>query len=185
MRARTAVASPATSTHGLSWDEKNKWVNVTWMPHASLLQTSHVCLSVRSVLSSLDELTHFKPEEWQVRATVHGIAGLPLVPVPSLTPTAPVTSMRKQLRDEGEFSSEGKNEWFPMVSNVTHICCLDSLVQIPVRWRDLPRDAYLNFEVLGHCDEVVREDSSDCPFRIRQLTLLSLELVVRSYTRTF
>jgi hypothetical protein len=59
------------------------------------------------------------------------------------------------------------------------------LVQIPVRWRDLPRDAYLSFEVLGHCDEVVREDSSDFPLRIRQLTLLSLELVVRSYTRTF
>jgi hypothetical protein len=154
-RAGSAAASPAASTHGLMSDVRNKWVNVTWMPHASLSQTSHVCLSIRSVLSSLDELTHFKPEEWQVRVTVHAIAGLPLVPVPSLTPTAPLASLRSQMKGEQQSIFEENTEWLPLVSNVTHMCRLDSVVHIPVRWRDLPRDAYLKFEVLGHCDEVV------------------------------
>ena len=104
------------------------------MPHASLSQTSHVCLSIKSVLASLDFLTHFKSEDWQVRVTAHAIAGLPLVPVPALTPTAPVQSFRKDLREE-------QNNVFPMVSNMTHVCQFDSMVHIPVRWRDLPRDA--------------------------------------------
>lgn len=154
VRAGSAAASPAASTHGLqTLEERNKWVNVTWMPHASLSQTSHVCLSIRSVLSYLDELKHFKPEEWQVRVAVHGVAGLPLVPVSSLTPTAPLTSMRNQ--EESQSISEGNATWLPLVSNVTHVCRLDSIVHVPMRWRDLTRDAYLKFEVLGHCDEVV------------------------------
>lgn len=154
-RAGAAATSPAASTHGMMSDIRNKWVNVTWMPHASLSQTSHVGMIIRSVLSSLDELKHFKPEEWQVRVTVHAIAGLPLVPVPSLTPTAPVASLRSQMKGGRQSVFEENKKWFPLVSNVTHTCLFDSLVYIPVRWRDLPRDSYLKFEVLGHCDEVV------------------------------
>jgi hypothetical protein len=138
----------------VSTEERNKWVNVTWMPHASLSQTSHVCLAIRSVQASLDELVYSKPEEWQVRVSVHGIAGLPLVSVDSSTPTAPLLSIRSQLKEE----KESFVEWRPTVSNVTHTCRWDFAVQIPVRWRDLPRDAFLRLQVIGHCNSVVSMD---------------------------
>lgn len=44
----------------------------------------------------------------------------------------------------------------PSVSNATHDCFWDRDVKMPVRWRDLPRDAYLLFEVIGCGDRVVR-----------------------------
>lgn len=139
-------------------EERSKWVNVTWMPNASLSQTSHVCLAVRSVLTCLDELQHYKPEEWQVRATIHGVAGLPIVPIASLTPTAPLTTLNDHTDTDGHPPLDlTEEEWFPMTSNVTHICKLDSILHVPLRWRDLPRDSYLKFEVLGHCDEVVSD----------------------------
>lgn len=139
-------------------EERSKWVNVTWMPNASLSQTSHVCLAVRSILTCLDELQHYKPEEWQVRATIHGVAGLPIVPIASLTPTSPLTTLNDHTDTDGHPPLDlTEEEWFPMTSNVTHICKLDSILHVPLRWRDLPRDSYLKFEVLGHCDEVVSD----------------------------
>ncbi len=156
MRARAPTAAGMQGPFSLQ-DERSKWVNVTWMPHASLSQTSHVSLAVRSILTSLDELMHFQPEEWQVRATIHGMAGQSIVPVSCLTPTAPVTT----LHDHTETGVNPpldltEDDWLPLTSNTTHVCRIDSLINVPIRWRDLPRDAYLRFEVLGHCDEVVR-----------------------------
>jgi hypothetical protein len=154
MRARGATAAGAQSN--LLFEERSKWVNVTWMPHASLSQTSHVCLAVRSVLTCLDDLKHYKREEWQVRATIYGVAGLPIVPISSLTPTAPVTTLNDHTdTDEHPPLDLTGEEWLPMASSVTHICKLDSLLHIPLRWRDLPRDSCVKFEILGHCDEVV------------------------------
>ena len=161
MRAR---GTNAAGVQGFLFEERNRWVNVTWMPHASLSQTSHVCLSVRSILAALDELTHFKPEEWQVGATIHGAAGMPLVPVSSLTPTSQVTSMKEQANVVGIPALDQKDDWIPLVSNATHICKIDALLNIPLRWRDLPRDAYIKFEVSGHCEEVVSEDCSSLSF---------------------
>jgi hypothetical protein len=137
--------------------EDKKWVKCIWMPHASLSQTSHVCLSIRSVqVAVLDELVYLKPEEWHVRVTVHGIAGLQLVSVASSTPTAPLFSMRRTQQSNLNEEVQGiSSQWRPSVSNVTHCCQWDFAVQIPVRWRDLPRDAFLRFEVVGHCDIVV------------------------------
>lgn len=134
-------------------DEKSNWVNVAWMPHSCLSQTSHLCLSVRSVLTLMEQ--HSAIEEWQVRVTVYGAAGLPLVPVATTTSTAPRLLIRDfwQSHEDGMFDKDA--EWLPLVSNVSHICKFDSVIHIPIRWRDLPRDAYLLFVVLGYCDTVV------------------------------
>ena len=155
---REAITFPPTTKLVLmatiTTEDNSKWVNVTWMPHASLSQASHVVLSVRSVQALLDELAFFKPEEWQVRVTVHGIAGLPLVPVASSSPSAPLLSLRNLQTTETQEELLISN-WEPLVSNVTHCCTWNFPLQIPVRWRDLPRDAFMKFEVIGHCDTVV------------------------------
>mmetsp|Transcript_7222 Transcript_7222/g.16953 ORF Transcript_7222/g.16953 Transcript_7222/m.16953 type:complete len:1018 (+) Transcript_7222:108-3161(+) len=142
----------AAGPTGMS-DEKSNWVNVTWMPHSCLSQTSHICLSVRSVLTLMEQ--HSEIEEWQVRVTVHGAAGLSLVPVATTTSTSPRLLIRDfwQSHENGMFDKDA--EWLPLVSNVSHICKFDSVIHIPIRWRDLPRDAYLLFEVLGYCDKVL------------------------------
>jgi hypothetical protein len=156
MPVRSAAgAASGSSTPAETWESRNKWVTVAWMPHASLSQTSHVCISVRSVLSCLDELKHFKPEEWQVRVSLHGIAGLPLVPVHSLTPASPLNSVRNRLKEDADLAVGEESDWPPLVSDVTHFCHFDSVIHVPFRWRDLPRDAVLNFEVLGLSWEVV------------------------------
>ena len=152
MRARGPTN--AGTTNDLVSEERNQWVNVTWMPHASLSQASHVCLAVRSVLTCLDELKHYEPEEWQVRATIHGLAGVSIVPITSMTPTAQVTPLVNSV-DSHPTSNLTDKRWLPMASGVTHLCKLDALLHIPLRWRDLPRDAYLRFEVVQHCDDVV------------------------------
>eukprot|EP00934_Nitzschia_sp_Nitz4_P003774 Nitzschia sp. Nitz4//scaffold119_size111653//31897//35236//NITZ4_004185-RA/size111653-augustus-gene-0.210-mRNA-1//1//CDS//3329533821//3764//frame0 len=139
---------------GMIFEERNKWVNATWMPHASVAQTSHVTLAVRSVATSIDPLQPFKDQEWQVRATVHGMAGIQLVPVSSLTPVAPLMTWKEANEYKGAFSTDSP-DWLPMVSNTTHVCPIDALVQIPLRWRDLTRDSYIQWEVLGPCDEVL------------------------------
>jgi hypothetical protein len=165
-------------------NDKNRWVTVSWMPHASLSQTSHVAFSVRSVVACLDELVHNphrRPEDWQVQVTVHGVAGLELAPVPSMTQMAPLTVIREKKNHSHAastttISDHGGDEvviqpsshrpslrppsqheqWTPSVSNATHRCQWNSLVQIPLRWRDLPRDAYLRFLVVGSHDQAVR-----------------------------
>jgi hypothetical protein len=151
---------------------KEKWVNVTWMPHTTLSQTSHVCLTIRSAHASLDLLhnnrfdydSHHQPE-WKVRIGVYGIAGLLLVPVYSHTTAAPVYSRKRSTQepalasDSNISNQEGEPGLRATVSNATHDCWWDCSVQMPIRWRDLPRDAYLGFEVLGQADIVVRGKS--------------------------
>jgi len=86
--------------------EKNTWVGVTWMPHSSLSQASHLALAVR-------ELTI--EEECLVQVTVDGLGGLKWT-VPSRTTAG-----------RGVFNQ---------------------MLQLPIRWRDLTRNATLLFEVL-------------------------------------
>jgi hypothetical protein len=137
-----------------------KWVQVTWMPHTTLSQTSHVCLTIRSAHTSLDALLtdDDRPQDWKVRVSVYGLAGLLLVPVFSHTPAAQVRS-RKRARKESTTAAAAAAQQSraprPTVSNATHDCIWDTFVQIPIRWRDLPRDAHLLFEVLGQADTVV------------------------------
>jgi len=145
-------------------DEKNRWVTVSWMPHASLSQTSHVTFSVRSILACLDDIPsrstlspsprheqhqHQPSEDWHVRITIHGIAGLDLVPVCSMTQFAPLQSIGRHNHVK---SPRG---WNYLVANATHTCQWDDMIHIPLRWRDLPRDAYLRFQVMGSRDNVL------------------------------
>jgi hypothetical protein len=133
-----------------------KWVKVTWMPHTTLSQTSHVCLTIRSAHASLDALLTDRPQDWKVRVGLYGVAGLQMVPVFSHTPAAQVSS-RKRAREESSTAQQSRVPR-PTVAKATHDCIWDTFVQIPIRWRDLPRDAYLLLEVLGNADTVVSLD---------------------------
>jgi phosphatidylinositol 3-kinase len=123
---------------------KEKWVNVTWMPHTTLSQTSHVYMRIRSVHAvlldySLEDYDRIRtdPDEWKVRVGVYGLAGLPLIDLQAHT-SASICKKRTR---------SGNQEETPFVGWATHDCFFDCLVTLPVRWRDLPRDAYLLFEV--------------------------------------
>jgi hypothetical protein len=120
-------------------------VRVTWMPHTTLSQTSHVCLIVRSAHARLDPLEHYnKPEEWQTRIHVCALGGISLIPVIAYhTPVSPVKS-----RKAGDVHR-------PSVMSATHDCVWESFIQLPIRWRDLPRDAYFKFELLTDREKVV------------------------------
>ena len=160
MAYRPGATAAAASSSQPALDDKinSKWVNVTWMPHASLSQTSHVCLSIRSAqIVGARCFGPLKLEDWQVRVTVHGIAGLPLISTESLTPMSPVVPSIESIgtKEEARYISN-EIEWQPRVSNSTLCCNWDFVVQIPIRWRDLPRDAFLLFEVTGKCDVMVR-----------------------------
>lgn len=155
----------------------NKWVTVSWMPHTSLAPTSHVTLAIRSAHACLadprfscpssslhspraaepttgDDETNVcysseRSRDWKVRISVHGFGGVELVPIDCRTPSAPLTKR----------SSDGR-EWFfrPTVSQATHDCRWDFVAKLPLRWRDLPRDAYLLFRVVQDDGAVVRKD---------------------------
>ena len=158
MAPRVVQASSAV----LSTPEE-KWVKVTWMPHTTLSQTSHVCLGIRSAHVSLDPLLHgpcgrnvaTSPEQqWSVRVSVFAIGGLPFMPVATMTPTATVTPRTRRQATNKQHQQQ-HDPLRPSVAYGTHQCCWDAAVQIPIRWRDLPRDAYLHFEVLRLRDQVV------------------------------
>jgi hypothetical protein len=112
------------------------------MPHTTLSQTSHVCLLVRSAHATLDPVEHRNPEEWQIRVQICAIGGVELIPsIPSHTSAAPV-----EARKTGDVR-------YPSVTRATHDCVWDDFIQLPIRWRDLPRDSYLLLHVIGE-DEI-------------------------------
>jgi phosphatidylinositol 3-kinase len=131
---------------------REKWVNVTWMPHTTLSQTSHVCIRTRSAHAvlldySLDDANTIRtdPTEWKVSVGVYGLAGLPLIDLQAHT-SASVCKKR---------TKSGNVEETPLVGWATHDCFFDFIITLPIRWRDLPRDAYLLFEVIGGLDTVL------------------------------
>ena len=165
MAYRNAATAASSSSSQTGLDDKiiSKWINVTWMPHASLSQTSHVCLYIRSaqIVSPSRSFGASKPEDWQVRIFVRGIAGLSLVVTESVTPMAPVESVsaNSSSHEEARYMStqtQSHQEWKPRVGNSTLKCNWDFIAQIPIRWRDLPRDAFLLFEVTEKCSVMVR-----------------------------
>ena len=158
----TMMASQAPSAPKAPPSVDNTWVTVTWMPHSSLSQSSHVSLGIRSIHAVLDDgnslLTPSAvPAEWRVQVSVRGMAGLPLVSVSSSSTASPVFPRK------GSPSEDAANlrhrSLYPSVSNATHDCVLDQVLQVPIRWRDLPRDAYLAIEVLEQGDSVLFEAS--------------------------
>ena len=165
----TAVAGSSTFPGTISPPEEN-WVNVTWMPHASLSQTSHVSLLIRSSHASFDDLDNMdkskQAQEWKIRSSVYGIGGIPLVPVSSTTPGAPVVprrpatsastaSTKASKTGSPPATSSSASSTLPSVSRASHDCQWDHFVQVPIRWRDLPRDSYLLLELLDHRGEVL------------------------------
>ena len=158
-----------------------QWATVSWMPHASLSQTSHVAISIRAALARIDDTFDFgtrsgaSKDSWRVRVSIHGLAGLSLVPVSSQTRSVPLLPLHSE--DEGEGNHQQATREFvdapqqqkgtsginnststckhPAVHETTHVCRWDdekggrSMMQIPLRWRDLPRDAYLEFALKG------------------------------------
>ena len=165
------AAAPAGTTSAANAGVVDRWVTVSWFPHTSISQNSHVEFSIRSILGCLDRHHQLfstqgrgeqeEEEDWQVRITVHGIAGLALVPVSSMTEFAPLTSIKNKNNNNSSTSinaaKTGTTKWKPLVSNTTLSCEWDSMIHIPLRWRDLPRDAYLQFEVTSR-DTVVRKN---------------------------
>lgn len=139
----------STTSASLATVANEKWVNVTWMNASTLSSTSHVCLSILSAHTEIDLLDHPLPIEWKVRISVYGIGGLPLTPLTCQTPTA-------QLRSITSRSDENAEDPKPAVKETTHACYWEYFIQMPVRWRDLPRDAYLLFEILGEEQKQVR-----------------------------
>jgi Phosphoinositide 3-kinase C2 len=136
-------ASTAAAVAAQNELEREKWVQVSWMQHTNLSQTSHISLVIRSATVNFGRILFASEErqEWCVRVSIFGLDGLSLLPISCATVGSPVRRINA--------SSQ------PFVSNATHDCRWDYLVNFPVRWRDLPRDAYLLFEVLGMDESVV------------------------------
>ena len=132
----------------------NNWVTVTWMPHSSLSQTSHVTLRISSIHAIIEDSSvqsgSSAPDEWRVEVSVHGMGGLSLVPVVSSSTAAPIVSRK-------EDAAVTRRRLYPSVLNATHDCILDQVLQAPIRWRDLPRDACIAIKVLERGDKVVFE----------------------------
>jgi hypothetical protein len=126
---------------------EHKWVNVEWMPHSSLAQTSHVTMAIRSAHLIRDRLDG--PEEWRVQATVRGMGGLELVSIASSTSASAIGPRRLPLIA-------------PTIATSTHECIWNQVIQLPIRWRDLPRDAYLQLEIFGQGDHRVSSFVENC-----------------------
>jgi hypothetical protein len=147
----------------------DKWVPVSWMPHTTLSQTSHVCVEIRSALVVQDVLNSIllnrsntshtgaanasldSSNEWRVQATIQGLAGLHMVSslVPCQTPAAVV---------EDSASSSSSSVLSQLATlGANRVCKWDRVLHLPMRWRDLPRDAYLQLEVVAEKNnQVVR-----------------------------
>jgi Phosphoinositide 3-kinase family, accessory domain (PIK domain)/Phosphatidylinositol 3- and 4-kinase len=163
---------------------EESWVNVTWMPHASLAQTSHVSFLVRSSHAALSKSLDRTPREWKIRTSVYGAGGIPLVAVSSTTPSQHVLLRQRPVgstrTDKPQKSASKQAVWkLPSVSGASHDCTFNHLVHVPLRWRDLPRDAYLLFQVIDHTGKLL--SSANMPFFTKHgrlstgLILLDLE----------
>lgn len=139
----------------------DKWVPVSWMPHTTLSQTSHVCVEIRSALvvnnsiNSISNIIHavaagaVDSKEWRVQATIQGIAGLYMAGslIPCQTPAAVVLDSSASSAALSQLAIMGANR----------VCKWDRVLHLPMRWRDLPRDAYLQLEVVSEkSNQVVR-----------------------------
>ncbi|GAX24386.1 phosphatidylinositol 3-kinase [Fistulifera solaris] len=130
----------------------DKWVNVAWMPHTALSQASHVCLTIRSAHATIDDLLKDETNEWKVSVRIYGVGGISLVPVAAQTPASRLHSRRRRNSASKEINAAlggtTSKKIYPTVSSASHDCYWDYLIQIPIRWRDLPRDAYLVFDII-------------------------------------
>lgn len=159
-KAASANANPEAAT------ASNPWIPVTWFPHTSLSQTCYVKLNVRAAFDRSEQLLPPSIGEWRVRATVHGMAGTPLG-LPTETSAATMRPVSEWQRgrpppaydNNSNKKQEDQQQQFPPLlvdGGCTHGCVWEETIRLPIRWRDLPRDAYLHLEILGPTDEMVR-----------------------------
>jgi hypothetical protein len=143
----------------------DKWVPVSWMPHTTLSQTSHVVVEIRSALvvvsAGVNSIVNSSFErrqvskEWRVEATIQGMAGLAMVSslLPCQTPAAAVVDASSS----SSVSSAAASHQQLAILGANRVCQWDRVVHLPMRWRDLPRDAYLQLQVLSEkTNQVVR-----------------------------
>ena len=190
-------SGPNTTSPSSLLSPNEKWIPVTWMPCANLSQTSHVSLKVRSAqvtrepkfggiscgdpdYSEAETEFYEEDDEWRVNATLLAGGGELLrdvgytLSLSSQTPAATVESRSYQSATnlESVFHS------IPRVSGSTHECHWEAVVQIALRWRDLPRDSYILFEVLDWDDSVV-SFLLGCEVILRESAFLMCVEVVR------
>ena len=103
----TATRANAGRDAARAIDQNYNWVTVTWMPHSSLSQTSHVSMKIRSIHAILEESTGSSvPDEWRVEVSICGMGGLVLVPVVSSSISAPIARRMIHRREKAQFWNE-------------------------------------------------------------------------------
>ena len=135
--------APRGATAGLNaqqlqqLQQQQQWVTVSWMPHASLSQSSYISFRVRSLLACRNESLKQQPDDWQVKITIHGIAGLDLVPVASMTEFAPLVPIARSESMSDVKKQPPEQTWNPMVSDATHKCqWVECPCKVRCRWED-------------------------------------------------
>ena len=130
---------------------QQQWVNVTWMPHTALSQTSHVCLTIHSAQVVLldDNIRRGSgrtpsDKEWRIQMSIHGLGNLPLAPLSTHSKTATVT---KRTRDRMLQTQQQQQKRIIAIQHATHECHWDDWVDLPLRWRDLTRDSFLLLQI--------------------------------------
>lgn len=153
---------------------QQQWVNVTWMPHTALSQSSHVCLTIHSahvvLLNEDGTLVHsgttgstIENMEWRIQMSIHGIGNLPLAPISTYTKAATVT---KRTRDRLPSSTEAaaaaaaSSRRIITIQKATHECHWDCFAYMPLRWRDLTRDSFLLIEVIRSATTEIDDEST-------------------------
>ena len=157
-KASAANAAPEAATNSSS-----PWIPVTWFPHTSLSQTCYVKLTVRAAFDDRSDELLPSLGEWRVRATVHGMAGSPLglpaeTSAATLHPVSEWQHGRPPWHDNGNNTKQQQQDDLPPLlidGGCTHGCAWEETIRLPIRWRDLPRDAYLQLDILGPTDEMV------------------------------
>jgi hypothetical protein len=136
------------------------------LSHSNISQTSHMAVAIRSLAASPPPQCNGydlyglhggrrTPEapyvvsstmELRVSAQVHGVGGLPLCSSPILT--------RCQELLPTSSSSAGTQQHLA-VSEATHMCHFQDVLHLPVRYKDLSRDACIAFTVKGPSGRVI------------------------------
>ena len=154
----TGSNNPFLDDAQLQQQQQQQWVNVTWMPHTALSQTSHVCLTIHSaqvvlslnddtddgtpVLSSGGNCSDNDEMEWRIEMSIRGIGNVPLAPIATHTKAATVTK-----RTSSSLLLQSRKRIIT-IQKATHECHWDYFAYMPLRWRDLTRDAHLFIEII-------------------------------------
>ena len=178
----TTTSAVNSNTNGITLSKDGTQVVYSWLPHSTALgPTSTVAVRIRNAsLNDVHRVTTYNSHmptlqdekkysegdteyinsssnnvECRVEASIHGM-GLPLQAVPIstkysyLVPFNNTSNRTSSIYQHPDFMC-GK-EW--------GTATFDTLLSLPVRWRDLTRDANLTLNVYCDCEEGEGEDST-------------------------